>query len=60
MQRILFSIIGVAVLIIWVGGVPYATSAETTAADIQVNTYTTGNQYDPSAVMGPAGNFVMT
>jgi len=56
MQRILFSIIGVAVLIIWVGGVPYAT----TAADIQVNTYTTGNQYDPSAVMGPAGNFVMT
>ena len=60
MQRILFSIIGVAVLIIWVGGVLAATSAETTAADIQVNTYTTGNQYDPSAVMGPAGNFVMT
>ena len=59
MQRILFSIIGVAVLIIWVGGVLAATSAETTAADIQVNTYTTGNQAGPVVTMGPDGNFIV-
>jgi len=34
--------------------------AESKAADIQVNTYTTGGQYNPSVAMNSNGNFVIT
>lgn len=59
MKRIFFIIIGTAVLLMGAGGVAVATSDETIAPDLQVNTYTAGNQVGPAVAMGPDGRFII-